>query len=50
MLQSYREQVHEKLKCVAQTYEMQILRKVGGICVGGLEICHIPTQRDDSDG
>ena len=29
MLQSYREQIHEKLKCVAQPYKMEVLTKVG---------------------
>ena len=29
MLQSYREQIREKLKCVAQPYEMEVLTKVG---------------------
>ena len=33
MLQSYREQIHEKLKCAAQTYEMEILAK------GGRDLC-----------
>ena len=29
MLQSYREQIHEKLKCVAQPYKMEVLTEVG---------------------
>ena len=39
MLQSYREQIHEKLKCVAQPYKMEVLTKLGGFYVGGIENC-----------
>ena len=28
VLQSYREQIHEKLKCVAQPYKMEVLTEV----------------------
>ena len=31
VLQSYREQIHEKLKCVAQPYKMEVLTEVGWI-------------------
>ena len=31
VLQSYREQVHEKLKCVAQPNKMEVLTEVGWI-------------------
>ena len=31
VLQSYREQIHEKLKCMAQPYKMEVLTEVGWI-------------------
>ena len=41
MLQSYREQIHEKLKCMAQPYKMEVLTEVGWILyVGGIENCN----------
>ena len=39
MLQSYREQINEKLKCVAQPYKMGVLTEVD---VGGIENCDFP--------
>ena len=50
MLQSYREGRDRKLKCVAQPYEMKVLRKVGGSHVEEGDFCEIPIGRDDTGG
>ena len=50
MLQSYREGRDQKLKCVAQPYEMKVLRKVGGSHVEEGDFCEIPIGRDDTGG
>ena len=50
MLQSYREGRDQKLKCVAQPYEMKVLRKDGGSHVEEGDFCEIPIGRDDTVG
>ena len=50
MLQSYREGRDQKLKCVAQPYEMKVLRKVGGSHVEEGDFCEIPIGRGDTGG
>ena len=42
VLHSCREEVHEKLKCMAQTYEMEVLTKVGRDLCGGFYFAPIP--------
>ena len=50
MLQSYREGRDQKLKYVAQPYEMEVLRKVGGSHVEEGDFCEIPIGRGDTGG
>ena len=50
MLQSFREGRDQKLKCVAQPYEMKVLRKVGGSHVEEGDFCEIPIGREDTEG
>ena len=38
------------MKCVAQPYEMKVLRKVGGSHVEEGDFCEIPIGRDDTGG
>ena len=50
MFQSYGEEMCEKLKYAAQTYEVKVLRREVEIYVRGMQICNKGVGSDDGAG